>query len=74
MGIGFPLLVAVLWGKVLAPRAKTRLEMPWLLILKLVLFAVAVIGLMLTKEQTFAVWFGIISIIHFTCATIWKQV
>lgn len=72
-GIGLPLLVAVVWGKVLAPRATTRLKMPWLLILKLVLFTLATVGLLVTGAQSLGVWFGAISFIHFILAFLWKQ-
>lgn len=71
--IGFPVLVAILWGWVLAPHAGHRLEMPWLLIVKLVLFALAVVGLMMTDKSSLGVWFGIVSLIHFALAMKWKQ-
>ena len=33
-----PLVAAILWGIFAAPRSKTRLQQPWLLVFKLVMF------------------------------------
>jgi undecaprenyl pyrophosphate phosphatase UppP len=41
LGIGIPLIVAVLWGIFLAPASDTRLQEPWRLIAELVIFGLA---------------------------------
>ena len=39
LGVAAPVVVAVLWGLTLSPRARVRLARPWWILLQLVLFA-----------------------------------
>src|SRR5436190_19424067 len=45
LGIGAPLLMAVVWGALLAPTATRRLHEPWRVLLECVIFGLAAAGL-----------------------------
>jgi hypothetical protein len=60
LGVGAPLLVAVVWGTFLAPRAAMRLREPWLLILELGLFGLAIAALYFTGHPALAWALGVV--------------
>ncbi len=69
LGVGAPLAFAVVWGLLLAPRARRRLPMPWLLVAKLVLFALATVALAAAGLPALAVVLGSLAAVHLVLAT-----
>lgn len=55
-GLGLPLLAIVLWWVWAAPKSAHRLEQPYLLAFKLVLFGVAAFGLHRSGQPVLAWW------------------
>jgi len=66
LGIGAPLLFAVIWGLFLAPKASRRLHEPWRLILELVIFGLAIAALYGAGQPAWAWAFGLIYAINKT--------
>jgi hypothetical protein len=64
LGIGSPLLFAVVWGIFLAPASSRRLREPWLLIAELIIFGLAVAALYSTGQRYLAGAFGLIYVIN----------
>ena len=73
LGIGLPLVVAVIWGIFLAPASDTRLQEPWLLLLELIIFGSAVAALYRTQQRSLALTFGLIYVINKILMYIWRQ-
>lgn len=46
-----------LWGWLAAPKSGSRLEQPWLLVFKLLIFGAGALGLVRTGQVTLAIWF-----------------
>jgi len=61
LAIALPLVAAVLWGLLLAPRAARRLRHPARLIVKLVLLAVAAGALTVSGEVLWAIGFLVLT-------------
>jgi len=57
-----PVLVAVVWGLALAPRAKRRLADPWRLGAEIVIFVVAAAALALAGDGIAATVYAVIAI------------
>jgi hypothetical protein len=57
-----PVLVAVVWGLALAPRAKNRLAEPWRLSAEIVIFAVASAALALAGEGVAAAVYAVVAL------------
>jgi hypothetical protein len=57
-----PVLVAVVWGLALAPRAKHRLAEPWRLGAEIVIFVVATAALALAGEVVAAAIYAVVAI------------
>lgn len=66
LGVGLPLLAAVLWGLRLAPRATDRLSYPARLVAKLAMVLVAAALLAASGALAYAVSFFVISAALFT--------
>jgi hypothetical protein len=73
IGIGVPLVVIVFWSFFLAPRAKHRLSLPWLLLIKVLLFSAAVVMLISVEQDKPAILLGILTFINLSLATIFHQ-
>lgn len=54
-GMILPVLVIIIWGLWAAPKAKRRLKIPWLTVLKMFLFTCTALLLWLTGYTTFAI-------------------
>lgn len=54
LAIAFPLVAAVVWGMVIAPKAPRRLTDPAKLLVELVLFSAAVVGLAVVGHPVLA--------------------
>ena len=73
IGLGLPLLVAILWGLFFAPRAGQRLDMTWGLGLSLILFCLAAFALYQSNQPTLAIILALTAIINRGIAFIWHQ-
>jgi hypothetical protein len=73
LGLGLPLLVAVVWGIFLAPASSIRLQEPWRLIAELVIFGLAIIALYSTGQRCLAGTFGGLYVINKILMYIWRQ-
>jgi hypothetical protein len=73
LGIGAPLLMALVWGRFAAPASRTRLRMPALLILKLAIFALAAAALAVAGQPVLAALFAMVVVINLVLAHVWGQ-
>jgi hypothetical protein len=73
LGIGIPLLVAVMWGIFMAPRSSRRLQGAAYLALKLVLFGLAVAALILAGSPALGIVFGVLVVINTVLLSAWEQ-
>ncbi len=73
LGIGSPILFAVVWGTFLAPKSSMRLDEPWLFLLELVLFALAAWALYSTGKVNLTISFGVIYLLNKILMIIWRQ-
>jgi len=73
LGIGAPLVVAVIWGRYMAPTSKTRLSGSRYRLVKLIIFGVAAIALALAGQVTLAIIFAIVSVINQILLMAWNQ-
>ncbi len=73
LGAGAPLLAALIWWRFMAPRSATRLTGSAYLLLKLILFGAAAIGLAAAGQTTLAILFAVISVINQVLLIVWKQ-
>ncbi len=60
LGVGVPLLVAVIWGALLAPRSSRRLQDPAYSILVYFLFGLAALGLVIAGQVVLAVILAVV--------------
>ncbi|MBE0681619.1 MAG: YrdB family protein [Anaerolineales bacterium] len=73
LGIGSPILFAVVWGTFLAPKSSLRLDEPWLFLLELVVFGLTCWALYSTGKVDLTVAFGGIYIFNKILMVIWRQ-
>jgi hypothetical protein len=73
LGIGIPLLVAVIWGIFMAPNAARRLQGGAYLALKIVLFGLGVAALIAAGRTTPGVVFAVVVAINTILLSIWQQ-
>ena len=73
LGIGAPLLVAVIWGTFVAPKAAYHLHGFMLLALEAILFGAGIVSLIATKNYSLAWGFAVIVIINRTLLFVWGQ-
>jgi hypothetical protein len=73
LGVGAPLVAAVVWGTFLSPRAP--IQLPWgvVLVLQALVFASAAAGLVATGHRSLAVVFGVIVVINAILIYVWGQ-
>src|SRR5579859_2070207 len=64
LAIGAPLVVAVIWGRFMAPTSRTRLRGRAYLAVKIVIFGIAAIALAVAGQGTLAIIFAVIAIIN----------
>ncbi|WP_088044459.1 YrdB family protein [Bacillus sp. EAC] len=72
-GIGSPLLLALLWGTFISPKASFKLPEPYRFILELIIFAVASSALYIADKTILAILIGMIFVINRILLIIWKQ-
>jgi hypothetical protein len=73
LGIGLPLLAAVLWGIFLAPKATHRLGSTSGNLFSLILFLLAATVLFFTPYSVLAIIFALTAIANRVFIVIWKQ-
>ncbi|HEV2661826.1 MAG TPA: YrdB family protein [Ktedonobacteraceae bacterium] len=73
LGIGTPLLAALVWGIFEAPQAWIQLPNPWHLLLALVIFGLAVIALYVAGQPTLALIFAFLVAINQILIYVWHQ-
>ena len=73
LGIGAPLLIAVIWGTFVAPKAAYPLHGFTLLALEAILFGSGVAALVTTKNYSLAWGFAVIVVINRVLMFIWGQ-
>jgi hypothetical protein len=73
LGIGIPVVVAIIWGIFLAPRSKQRLNLVGGTLLSLGLFCLAAIALYQTNHPTLAITLAVIAIVNRALVILWKQ-
>jgi hypothetical protein len=73
LGIGAPLLAAVVWGAFVAPKAVVSVSAPARLALELAVFASAVAGLAAARQTSLAWTLGVAYAINRILIAIWGQ-
>lgn len=73
LGIGLPILIAVLWGIFLAPRATHPLSGISFLALELILFGSGAVALFASGKPNLGWVYIIILIVNKVMLTVWKQ-
>lgn len=73
LGLGSPILFAVVWGTFLAPKSSMRLGEPWLFLLELALFALTIWALYSTGKVNLTAVFGVIYVLNKILMIIWRQ-
>lgn len=73
LGIGIPLVVAILWGIWLAPMANQRLNIIGGTLLSSGLFLLAALALYQTNHPTLAIALAGITIVNWALALLWQQ-
>lgn len=72
-GLGAPLLLAILWGLIMAPRAPWRLPALVRPVLTLVLFGLAAGALATAGQPTIAALFMALTLINIAGLVLWRQ-
>jgi len=73
LGIGLPLLAAVVWGMLLAPKAAFPLPLPAHLALKVAIFALAALALAAAGRPALAWVFAVIVALNLALLYVWRQ-
>ncbi len=73
LGIGVPLLVAVIWGAALSPRRSAPLSDRLAFILSLVVLGLSAVGVGAAGQVTLAVAFAVLTAVNATLIVVWKQ-
>jgi hypothetical protein len=73
LGIGVPLLIAVIWGTFGAPKANMQLHGWMLVALEIIVFSSGVMALFATKNYSLAWTFAVIIVINRILMFVWKQ-
>ncbi|MEJ2559228.1 MAG: YrdB family protein [Anaerolineae bacterium] len=72
LGIGIPLLVAVIWGLFMAPNSSMRFHGAAYLALKYLLFGLAVAALITTSKDTLGIVLGVVVVINTILLYAWQ--
>jgi Protein of unknown function (DUF2568) len=73
LGVGAPLVAAVVWAMFVSPRASVQLPGIVVLLLQVLVFGLAVAGLVATGHRTLALVFGAVVIINAVLMYVWGQ-
>ncbi len=72
LGLGAPLLAALVWGTFVAPRATVRVPKPVRLLIELLVFGLAVAGLAAANHPALAWAFGLAIVLDDVLLAVWK--
>ena len=73
IGIGAPLVAAVVWAVFVSPQASVQLPAILVLLLQVLVFGAAAAGLVVTGHRTLALVFGVIVVINAILMHLWGQ-
>ncbi|MEM5773920.1 MAG: YrdB family protein [Anaerolineaceae bacterium] len=73
LGIGSPVLFAVVWGIFMAPKSSLQLGAPWYYFLEVILFALSGWALHSAGKTNLAIAFGALYLINRILLLIWRQ-
>ncbi len=73
VGIGVPLVVAILWGVFLAPASSMRLEGPLYMVLEVIIFGGAAAALYATGHPALAWALVLVAVINRVLMVVWGQ-
>lgn len=71
--IGVPLVVFILWGLFLAPRAGYRADSTLVVVMSVVLFYLAALALFAAHQPALAAAMAVLAVINRTLVVVWKQ-
>jgi hypothetical protein len=71
--IAAPLVVAILWGLLISPKARFHLPLPWWVAVQVVLFGIALAGLVVTGHALPAAVFGAVAVVNLALVLYWHQ-
>lgn len=71
LGIDSPILFTIVWGTLLAPKSAMRLHEPWLFLLEIAVFGLAIWALARSGHVNLAVAFGVIYFLDKILMMIW---
>lgn len=64
LGVGLPLITAIIWGKTISPKATMKLPMIGVIGIELMIFGAAFLCLLCEGFQAFAIIFIIVSVVN----------
>ena len=73
LGIGAPLVAAVVWGTFVSPRAPVELPAVLVVVLQTLVFGSAAAGLAATGHRTLALVFVVVVVINAVLIYVWGQ-
>jgi hypothetical protein len=73
LGIGLPVVVAILWGIFVSPKAAIQVSAPLHLILEITLLGLGSAALFLSQKPTLAWIYSILVILNKILLVVWKQ-
>lgn len=73
LGIGAPVLAAVVWGLFAAPNAVWHLHDPWFFILQVVFFSSAAVALFAAGQRVLGVGFWLIFVLNYVLIMVLAQ-
>lgn len=73
LGVGTPLIVAIIWGLFFAPKSARRLRNPLRLVMEIVIFGIGVLALWMTGQSILALVFGGLVSLNIVLMTVWEQ-
>lgn len=73
LGLGVPVVVAIFWGKCMAPNARRRIAWPWLPLVAVMLFLGSAAALYFAGAPTAATMLAALAVINCAFVFAWHQ-
>lgn len=73
LGVGVPVVMAIVWGLVMSPKAKVRLPRPLHLVAEVAIFGLGAWALFATGQPVLAWIFAALAVLNRTMIAIWRQ-
>ena len=73
LGIGAPLLLAVVWGTLGSPNASVKLAAPWHVLLEVVVFGAGAVALYAAKQPRLAGIYAVVTVLNRVLMYVWGQ-